>query len=464
MSPMSPCPMTALSRPAVSLISTHIPDVPDVPTHPQCPRCPHTHDHPVPPRSVPVGVHTDAADTGAAGGARAAALRLRAPSRALHAAVATAPPRRHAAPAGLRLSRCPSHRGRAGGAAVPGGPREPPQCLTVLPAVEGHQGGVTAAAAALGVGRRCLRLLRERAPRAGAAGAAAARDWSVPGVGGAGAPRGSQYVPVPSQSLPVPSSPSQSIPIHSQSLPVPSQSVQVPSQSLPVNPSSPPVPPNPSQSIPSPSQSPPSLSQSPPVCPSPSQSLPIHSQCIPVCPSSLPVCPSSLPVPPRPSQCPPVPPSIPSSLSHVPAPPRVSLLPSRLSPGVLAELRCDAVGFFPLDVEIRWERRTHGHTWPYLGDTSGDTPGTTLGPSWSSGHRRAADGTFSRSAGLRVAAVAPGDSYSCLVTHVAWNVPHRVTVVVAGATGPSVEDMAGMALVAFVIGGLSLSLWPLAGK
>uniref|UniRef100_A0A674GY71 Ig-like domain-containing protein n=1 Tax=Taeniopygia guttata TaxID=59729 RepID=A0A674GY71_TAEGU len=149
---------------------------------------------------------------------------------------------------------------------------------------------------------------------------------------------------------------------------------------------------------------------------------------------------------------------------HVIAPPRVSLLPSRLSPGVLAELRCDAVGFFPLDVEIRWERRTHGHTWPYLGDTSGDTPGTTLGPSWSSGHRRAADGTFSRSAGLRVAAVAPGDSYSCLVTHVAWNVPHRVTVVVAGATGPSVEDMAGMALVAFVIGGLSLSLWPLAGK
>nr|XP_041568577.1 tapasin isoform X2 [Taeniopygia guttata] len=117
---------------------------------------------------------------------------------------------------------------------------------------------------------------------------------------------------------------------------------------------------------------------------------------------------------------------------HVIAPPRVSLLPSRLSPGVLAELRCDAVGFFPLDVEIRWERRTHGHTWPYLGDTSGDTPGTTLGPSWSSGHRRAADGTFSRSAGLRVAAVAPGDSYSCLVTHVAWNVPHRVTVVVAG--------------------------------
>ncbi|XP_072775567.1 LOW QUALITY PROTEIN: tapasin-like [Taeniopygia guttata] len=117
---------------------------------------------------------------------------------------------------------------------------------------------------------------------------------------------------------------------------------------------------------------------------------------------------------------------------HVIAPPWVSLLPSRLSPGVLAELRCDAVGFFPLDVEIRWERRTHGHTWPYLGDTSGDTPGTTLGPSWSSGHRRAADGTFSRSAGLRVAAVAPGDSYSCLVTHVAWNVPHRVTVVVAG--------------------------------
>ncbi|XP_077639947.1 tapasin-like [Lonchura striata] len=149
---------------------------------------------------------------------------------------------------------------------------------------------------------------------------------------------------------------------------------------------------------------------------------------------------------------------------HVIAPPRVSLLPSRLSPGLPAELRCDAVGFFPLDVEIRWEHRAHGHTWPRPGDTSGDSPVTTLGPSWSSGHRRAADGTFSRSAGLRVAAAAPGDSYSCLVTHAAWDTPHRVTVVVAGATMPSVEDMAGMALVAFVIEGLSLRLWPSAGR
>ncbi|XP_077646932.1 tapasin-like [Lonchura striata] len=149
---------------------------------------------------------------------------------------------------------------------------------------------------------------------------------------------------------------------------------------------------------------------------------------------------------------------------HVIAPPRVSLLPSRLSPGLPAELHCDAVGFFPLDVEIRWEHRAHGHTRPHPGDTSGDSPVITLGPSWSSGHRRAADGTFSRSAGLRVAVAALGDSYSCLVTHAAWDTPHRVTVVVAGATMPSMEDMAGMALVAFVIGGLSLRLWPSVGR
>ncbi|XP_077646793.1 uncharacterized protein LOC144248574 [Lonchura striata] len=83
---------------------------------------------------------------------------------------------------------------------------------------------------------------------------------------------------------------------------------------------------------------------------------------------------------------------------HVIAPPRLSLLPSRLSPGLLAELHCDAVGFFLLDVEIRWEHRAHGHPRPRLGDTEGDTERDTL-----------------------VTTLGPG-----------WDVPHRVTVVVAG--------------------------------
>ncbi|XP_066064119.1 tapasin-like, partial [Chamaea fasciata] len=140
---------------------------------------------------------------------------------------------------------------------------------------------------------------------------------------------------------------------------------------------------------------------------------------------------------------------------NVIAPPQVSLVPPALSPGLPAELRCDAVGFFPLDVGIRWERRARGGP---QGVT--DSPGDASGVTWSSGHRRAADGTFSRSAGLRVAAVTAGDSYSCLVTHPAWDAPHRVTVRVAGATGPSVEETAGVALVAFVIAGLCLRLWP----
>ncbi|XP_041318802.1 tapasin-related protein, partial [Pyrgilauda ruficollis] len=119
--------------------------------------------------------------------------------------------------------------------------------------------------------------------------------------------------------------------------------------------------------------------------------------------------------------------------------PQVSLLPPRLSPGLPAELLCRAVGFFPLDVAIRWERRARGDPRPLPvtsgtaapgGDTSGTAtpPGDTAGPSWSSGHRRGADGTFSRSAGLRVPAGTAGDSYSCLVTHAAWDAPRRVTV------------------------------------
>ncbi|XP_014118265.1 PREDICTED: tapasin-like isoform X2 [Pseudopodoces humilis] len=79
---------------------------------------------------------------------------------------------------------------------------------------------------------------------------------------------------------------------------------------------------------------------------------------------------------------------------------------------------------------------------------------------WSSGHRRAADGTFSRGAGLRVTAGEVGDVYSCLVTHPAWATPRRFSVAVMATPGPSVEDMAGMALVAFVIAGLCLRLWP----
>ncbi|XP_066427304.1 tapasin-like [Molothrus aeneus] len=151
---------------------------------------------------------------------------------------------------------------------------------------------------------------------------------------------------------------------------------------------------------------------------------------------------------------------------NVIAPPQVSLLPSQLSPGVPAQLRCDAVGFFPLDVGIRWERQARGDPRPLPVTPEGATaPGDTgTGLSWSSGHRRAADGTFSRSAGLSVGKGTAGDSYSCLVTHAAWDVPLRVTVHVTGDTGPSVEDMAGMALVAFVIGGLCQRLWPSAGR
>ncbi|XP_064255513.1 tapasin-like [Passer domesticus] len=95
---------------------------------------------------------------------------------------------------------------------------------------------------------------------------------------------------------------------------------------------------------------------------------------------------------------------------------------------------------------------------------AGRALGDAAGPGWSSGHRRGADGTFSRSAGLRVPAGTAGDTCSCLVTHAAWDRPHRVSVEVTGVPGPSVEDTAGVALVAFVIGGLCLRLWPTEGR
>ncbi|XP_027488771.1 tapasin-like, partial [Corapipo altera] len=114
------------------------------------------------------------------------------------------------------------------------------------------------------------------------------------------------------------------------------------------------------------------------------------------------------------------------------APPRVSVVPSPLVllPGVPAELRCDAVGFFPLDVGIRWERH-HG-----VGGSRRALP-VPAGDTWSSGHRRAADGSFGRSAGLRVTRAEHGDSYDCVVTHPAWGEPSRVSVgvEVAGEEG-----------------------------
>uniref|UniRef100_A0A8B9RZN9 Ig-like domain-containing protein n=1 Tax=Accipiter nisus TaxID=211598 RepID=A0A8B9RZN9_9AVES len=141
-------------------------------------------------------------------------------------------------------------------------------------------------------------------------------------------------------------------------------------------------------------------------------------------------------------------------------PPKVTLRPTPLvvAPGMAAELRCDTSGYFPLDVEVRWQRRAGGSGTPLpLGDTVTET--------WSSGHRRGPDGTFSRSSGIRLVPARPhhhGDVYTCVVTHAAATDPLRVRVQleVAGAAGPWLEDVVGLCLVAFVLCGLCRWLSP----
>ncbi|XP_072704098.1 LOW QUALITY PROTEIN: tapasin [Ciconia boyciana] len=135
-------------------------------------------------------------------------------------------------------------------------------------------------------------------------------------------------------------------------------------------------------------------------------------------------------------------------------PPRVTLHPAPLvvAPGLAAELRCETSGYFPLDVEVRWQRRA--------GDSGTKLPlGDTVTESWTSGHRRGPDGTFSRSSGIRLVPARPhhhGDVYACVVTHAALAAPVRVRVrlEVAGAAGPGVGDAVGLCLVAFVLCGL----------
>ncbi|XP_074786726.1 tapasin [Athene noctua] len=139
---------------------------------------------------------------------------------------------------------------------------------------------------------------------------------------------------------------------------------------------------------------------------------------------------------------------------HVLEPPKVTLHPTPLvvAPGQVAELRCETSGYFPLDVGVRWQRRA--------GDSGTSLPlGDTVAETWSSGHRQGADGTFSRSSGARLVPARPhhhGDVYTCVVTHGALATPLRahVRLEVAGATGPCLEDMVGLFLVAFVLCGL----------
>nr|BAN84262.1 TAP binding protein (Tapasin) like protein [Coturnix japonica] len=146
------------------------------------------------------------------------------------------------------------------------------------------------------------------------------------------------------------------------------------------------------------------------------------------------------------------------------APPKVTLSPKNLvvTPGMSAELRCHVSGFYPLDVTVTWQRRAEKSR------PSRSTGGSVM-DSWTSSHRRAADGTYSRTAAAQLVPAHPqhhGDVYSCVVTHGALDKPIRVSVrlLLAGTEGPHLEDITGLFLVAFILCGLIRWLYPKAAR
>ncbi|KAJ8379224.1 hypothetical protein SKAU_G00000020 [Synaphobranchus kaupii] len=120
--------------------------------------------------------------------------------------------------------------------------------------------------------------------------------------------------------------------------------------------------------------------------------------------------------------------------------------PQVLLPGQSLSLQCQASGFTPLPLELRWEFQ------------GADGVLRPLGDGRVSGHRQASDGTFTQSSRLEVG---QGDTQLegsgevvCVGVHSGGTRRARVSLSVIGAKGPTVEDSMAMVAVALGLYGL----------
>lgn len=138
----------------------------------------------------------------------------------------------------------------------------------------------------------------------------------------------------------------------------------------------------------------------------------------------------------------------PPSLSITPPTPQVLL------PGQSLSLQCQASGFAPLPLELRWE----------FADADGAV--RPLGAGRVSGHKQAWDGTFTQSSWLEVGRggedLAGGGEVVCVGLHSGGARRARVPLSVVGARGPTVEDSIAMVAVALGLYGLiRIATWTL---
>ncbi|XP_067829925.1 tapasin-like [Heptranchias perlo] len=140
--------------------------------------------------------------------------------------------------------------------------------------------------------------------------------------------------------------------------------------------------------------------------------------------------------------------------------PRLTVSPEllHLTPGREQTVLCEICCYYPLDVSVKWTRKR-----------SGNSSTEHISESWLSGHRVNPDGTYNLTSSITIKPTAEDhhNVYTCYVDHVSVKAGLResVTLKVAGASGPSIEDAIGMFICAFFLyGTLRLLYWLFAEK